>query len=216
MAFESLRRRVADYYAGKLASHGAVAKGVDWSSTESQVLRFEQLLRVCRSPAPFSINDFGCGYGALASHLHERGIVCEYHGFDLAPEMLARAREHAPPDTDVHWYETEAQLPRSDYTVASGVFNVKADAGDDEWAAYVLDTIDVLAAKSRLGFAFNALTRYSDAELMEDRLHYADPLALFDHCQRRYSRQVALLHDYGLYEFTLLVNLEGGRPWRSS
>lgn len=216
MAFESLRRRVADYYAGKLACHGAVAEGVDWSSGESQTRRFEQLLRVCRAPEPFSINDFGCGYGALASYLHERGTACEYHGFDLAPEMLARARECGPHGADVHWCESEAELPRSDYTVASGIFNVKADAADDEWSAYVLDTIDVLAAKSRRGFAFNALTRYSDAELMDERLHYADPLALFDHCQRRYSRWVALLHDYGLYEFTLLVNLEGGRPWRSS
>jgi len=28
---------------------------------------------------------------------------------------------------------------------------------------------------------------------------------LFDYCKRTYSRDVALLHDYGLYEFTILV-----------
>jgi hypothetical protein len=27
----------------------------------------------------------------------------------------------------------------------------------------------------------------------------------FDHCKRNFSRQVALLHDYGLWEFTILV-----------
>lgn len=216
MAFESLRRRVADYYAGKLESHGAVARGVDWNSEESQELRFEQLLKVCRASQPFSLNDFGCGYGALASHLQERGVRCDYHGFDVAPAMLDRARERMPESDSVHWHATEAELPVSDYTIASGVFNVKADAGDEEWRSYVWDTIDVLAARSRRGFAFNVLTRYSDAEFMDDRLHYADPLALFDRCQRRYSRWVSLLHDYGLYEFTLLVQLEGGRPWRSS
>ena len=40
---------------------------------------------------------------------------------------------------------------------------------------------------------------------MRPDLHYADPLALFDRCKRRYARDVALLHDYGLWEFTLLV-----------
>ncbi|REM56201.1 class I SAM-dependent methyltransferase, partial [Mycobacterium tuberculosis] len=46
---------------------------------------------------------------------------------------------------------------------------------------------------------------YSDASKMRDDLYYADPCALFDLCKRRYSKSVALLHDYGLYEFTILV-----------
>ena len=46
------------------------------------------------------------------------------------------------------------------------------------------------------------------AERMKDYLFYADPGELFDHCKRRYSRWVALLHDYGLYEFTILVRKE--------
>jgi hypothetical protein len=61
---------------------------------------------------------------------------------------------------------------------------------------------------SRAGFAFNALTKYSDAEFMRPDLYYADPLFLFDHCKCRYSKFVALLHDYPLYEFTILVRKE--------
>ena len=37
---------------------------------------------------------------------------------------------------------------------------------------------------------------------MRADLYYADPRAFFDLCKRHYSKQVALLHDYGLYEFT--------------
>ena len=40
---------------------------------------------------------------------------------------------------------------------------------------------------------------------MQPRLFYADPARLFTHCKTRYARNVALLHDYGLYEFTLLI-----------
>ena len=40
---------------------------------------------------------------------------------------------------------------------------------------------------------------------MRPDLYYADPCRLFDLCKRRYAKNVALLHDYGLYEFTILV-----------
>ena len=36
--------KVSRYYSGKLEAHGATARGVDWNSTESQRLRFVQLL----------------------------------------------------------------------------------------------------------------------------------------------------------------------------
>jgi hypothetical protein len=40
---------------------------------------------------------------------------------------------------------------------------------------------------------------------MRPELWYPDPAWAFDLCKRRYSKEVALLHDYGLYEFTMLV-----------
>jgi hypothetical protein len=40
---------------------------------------------------------------------------------------------------------------------------------------------------------------------MRADLYYADPAQVFDYCKRRFSPNVALLHDYGLYEFTILV-----------
>jgi len=36
-------------------------------------------------------------------------------------------------------------------------------------------------------------------------LYFGDPLLYFDFCKRNFSRNVALLHDYGLYDFTILV-----------
>jgi len=91
------------------------------------------------------------------------------------------------------------------YGVASGIFNVRLDKSNDEWLKYVHQTLDILDRTCKRGFAFNCLTSYSDKEKMKDYLYYADPCQLFDLCKKRYSRQVALLHDYGLYEFTILV-----------
>ena len=96
-------------------------------------------------------------------------------------------------------------MTAADVCVASGIFNVKMDRAVGEWEAYLLETIARLDRLGRRGFAFNLLTRYSDAEKMRPDLYYGDPCFLFDHCKRRYGRNVALLHDYGLYEFTIAV-----------
>jgi len=76
---------------------------------------------------------------------------------------------------------------------------------DIQWLPYILSTLDVMNKKSRLGFAFNMLTKYSDPGYMKKKLYYADPCFIFDYCKRNYSRNVALLHDYDLYEFTIRV-----------
>jgi hypothetical protein len=68
-----------------------------------------------------------------------------------------------------------------------------------------VETLDMMNISSGAGFSFNCLTSYSDADRMRGDLFYANPLDLFDLCKRRYSRQVALLHDYELYEFTMIV-----------
>ena len=159
---------------------------------------------------PFSFNDIGCGYGALAAYLHSAGVTFHYHGFDLSSEMIRLAREH------YGILRTAVSHPRlkpwsqriTRWPAGSSMSNSRPIP--EQWRAYMLDTIDQLAALSTRGFAFNVLTSYADPERMRPDLYYADPCFLFDYCQRRYSRWVAVLHDYGLYEFTLLVRKERG------
>jgi len=46
--------------------------------------------------------------------------------------------------------------------VASGVFNVKLKADVKVWDDYMAKTIETMASLATRGFAFNALTSYSD------------------------------------------------------
>ena len=198
--------KVEAYYTGRLRAHGPTPRGVDWSSAESQQLRFEQLLKLCESGRPFSLVDYGCGYGGLLEYLQELGAEATYTGFDLSADMIDAARgRHRTSGPTPAFVTREAEVPTADYAVASGIFNVRLDVSDEAWLAYVLATLDKLAATGRRGFAFNMLSRYSDPEKRRPDLYYGDPLTFFDHCKRRYSPRVALLHDYPLWEFTMLV-----------
>lgn len=147
----------------------------------------------------------GCGYGALAAYLHTRGPTFHYQGFDLSPAMVRLARAQHGHLANCRFSSPPEVLVPAHYTVASGIFNVKLATDTEQWRAYMLDTIDQLAALSTRGFAFNVLTSYSDPDRRRPDLYYADPCFLFDYCQRRYSRWVAVLQDYGLYEFTVVV-----------
>jgi len=206
MSRPDLLLQTRQYYDGKLAEHGPTARGVDWNSEQSQRLRFRELARLVEDEPDASVLDYGCGYGALRSYLRERGHRGPYVGFDISERMIEAARTLASDDA-ARFLATREAIEPVDYTLASGIFNVKQTASDEEWQRYVLETIEDLAAVSTRGFAFNALSRYSDADRRRPDLYYADPLELFDHCKRHISRFVSLLHDTPLYEFTLIVRL---------
>lgn len=193
------------YFERTLAEHGATPKGVDWNSTEAQQLRFGQLLRVVDPGAPFSLVDYGCGYGALVPYLEQRELDFTLQGFDVSERMLDHARALYDRPGAVAFTSVEEDLAPADYALASGVFNLRIDVDDDAWTAYALETIDSLDRLSRRGFAFNMLTMYSDRERMREDLYYGDPSLFFAYCKEHCSRNVALLHDYDLYEFTILV-----------
>ncbi len=206
MAASNLITDVAAYYSEKLAKHGDTPRGVDWNGEESQMVRFAQLCKIIDPKTPnFSLNDLGCGYGALLDYLRDIHANCTYLGVDVSQEMIKVAERRRTAADQARFITAAEPDEAADYGLASGIFNVRLERSDAEWFDYLQATLDVLHRTSKLGFAFNCLTSYSDEERRRDYLYYADPCRLFDLCKRRYSRQIALLHDYGLYEFTILV-----------
>jgi SAM-dependent methyltransferase len=178
---------------------------VDWNGLEGQVLRFEKLATLIDPGRSFSLLDLGCGYGALYAFLAERFQDFDYLGVDVSAEMVEAARRRFAGAARATFAVGALPQAPADYAVASGIFNVKLDRPEAEWRAHVEATLDLLDQTGTRGFAFNCLTAYSDADRMRPDLYYPNPCELFDRCKRRYSRKVALLHDYDLYEFTLVV-----------
>lgn len=203
---ESFLDEVAIYYSNKLSLHGDTPQGVDWNGGNSQNIRFDQLCKIINNDSPqFSVNDIGCGYGALFEHLFERHKKFRYFGIDISPEMILAAQKRFCQVEQVSFLAASTPTQIADYGVASGIFNVRLDKSESEWRHYFYDTLDLMDQTSKIGFAFNCLTSYSDEERKRDYLYYANPCTVFDLCKKRYSRDVALLHDYHLYEFTILV-----------
>jgi cyclopropane fatty-acyl-phospholipid synthase-like methyltransferase len=174
----------------------------NWNSEQSQHLRFNQLEKIITVPQDFSLCDFGCGYGAFYDYLKQKYPQFDYLGLDISSTMLEHAKKMYPQGE----YVLASEIPRQvDYVVASGIFNLSLTHDKHSWSDYVRSVLDHFNQMTTRGFAFNCLTSFSDKEYMKENLYYANPGEMFNLCKEAYSKNVALLHDYELYEFTILV-----------
>ena len=207
MSIDETQKKLNEYFTEKLETFGATAKGVDYNGEQARQIRFAELVKIINPAKPFSVIDYGCGYGAMFEYLHAKGWDLDYYGVDLIEKMILAGREKYKNFPNAHFTTDEKQLPVADYLMAASIFNIKLESPYDEWQDFVCKTLPRMNALCSKGFSFNMLTRYSDADRMAQRpdLFYGDPLFFFDFCKRNFSRNVALLHDYGLYDFTILV-----------
>lgn len=202
---DQIIKAIEQYYKEKIQRFGPVPQGVDWNGNESQIIRFDQLTKIINEKsADFSLLDYGCGYGALLDYLIDHRTNVRYTGYDISIDMIEAARALHNKKT-AQWASGTSDLIRYDYVIASGIFNVKEGVNNDAWEAYMKETLSEMNDLSIKGFAFNILTEYSDPEKMKNYLYYGSPAKLFDYCKATFTKSVALLHDYPLYEFTILV-----------
>jgi SAM-dependent methyltransferase len=198
---------IAGYYSAKVARYGATPLGVDWSCVPTQELRFVQLLKACDFSTPFSLNDLGCGYGALLAYLARRhaGTQIDYLGIDLSPAMIQRARRLWRHGARADFVVANGSPRSADYSIASGIFNVKLDQPIDLWERFIAATLQQLRATSRLGFAVNFIAVEAPGQAVRPGLYRVSPAPWIAFCETALGSAVELLEGYGLREFTLLV-----------
>jgi len=201
-----VHRRIEAYYTEKILCHGVGPRGVDWTCEATQALRFVQLLKLCDFSRPFSLNDVGCGYGALVGFVAQRHPEAEidYLGVDLSPVMISRARRRHRGARGCR-FAVGSGVPRlADYAVASGVMNIMLDHPRALWEEFVTDTLRRMHASSRRGFAVNFMAEKSNSAATEG-LYRTDSARWTLFCQQALGGAVEVVSGYGMREFTLLV-----------
>lgn len=198
-------KKIEELYTNNLKQFGIDSKSVGWKDSDSQELRFQKLCAVMDSPLPFSVNELGCGYGELVPFLDQNfpKLLHTYNGYDISKDMLDAAVKYIGEDPRAHWFHESRLQTEADYCITSGIFNVRFDENESSWKEYIFDTLIAMYKHANKGISFNLLSTYVDWKA--DNLHYQDPTELFDFCKKNLSKKVALLHDYPLFEFTILV-----------
>lgn len=195
------------YYSRKALIYGPTPAGVDWPSAETQDLRIAQLLQGFSFEQPCSLNDIGCGYGAALSTISKSlpAEEIDYLGIDLSSEMVRLAqllwRGHASATFIVGNISPRV----ADYSIASGIFNVKLECTRERWEELVRRTLRELCATSRQGFAVNFLDADGEPnDIPELYRTWPEPWAKY--CESECDSRVSIVSGYGLPEFSLRMS----------
>jgi len=201
-----------DHYRSTFLAHGPTSLGVDWGQREEAArLRQDLMLAVADGcPAGGTLLDVGCGYGALADRIGERGLELQYTGIDVVAEMVAEGRRRHPHLRFLHGDFLSAEgLGSFDYVVCNGILTQKLATTTLEMNAHARRLIAALFAACRRGCAFNVMTTHVNYQV--DNLYYRNPAELLGWCMSELTPRIRLDHAYPLYEYTLYLHRDGAR-----
>ncbi len=205
--FHDVLQLVEGYYNSKLARHGTTPLGVDWSCAATQELRFVKLLNICDSRGSITLNDFGCGYGALLGFIQRAHNTqrINYLGLDLSSNMIAQARILWTSCGNARFLVGDDVDRVADYSVASGIFNVKLAITRSEWEKFIKHTLDKIWRSSRRGFAVNFLAILPHHAGTPPELYRTTAGLWSTYCRAQYQAEVEVLEHHAKREFTLLA-----------
>ena len=154
-----------------------------------------------------SINDLGCGYGAMFDFLADLPFMKDgrYRGYDITDDMVECCRQRIT-DPRASFEHGPRATKIADYSFVSGTYNLRLDIPDEAWLDYIQRSLRDLATMSRKGLAFNMLS-HDRSKGPQKTLYYAQPEPLYDFCLRAISPHVTLVTDYPLAEWTIWIKL---------
>ncbi len=206
--YDGILDSVANAFTLRLKQRGATPGGVFLNSLEGQQLRFELLLSLI-DPQDFGrdgigVNDLGTGYGALFDYILEfSGMRLGYFfGYDICRSMIRTSRSRIK-DSRATFIISPRATHKADYSFVSGTYNMKNDADEETWKAYVKESLIDLWSMSKLGLAFNMLDISGRGRT--SWLFYASSDEFVDFCVREMSTKVELVDSTPLKEWTILV-----------
>jgi SAM-dependent methyltransferase len=197
---------ISKVFGHRIRTFGDVPAGVLWKNRKGQKLRFEVLAGILDDlppSAPVTINDFGCGYGAMYDFLRDLPTMAKitYSGYDISKEMVNTASQRNNDRRATFIKASRIDTP-ADFTFVSGTFNLNLDVDDGPWNTYVKSTLNQLWVMSNKGLAFNMLDKNHPNQ--EIGLFYANAEEYIDFC-RTLSPDVTIIDNYPLDEWTIFI-----------
>jgi SAM-dependent methyltransferase len=206
MADEPITTLLRNHYRRTFLTHGANSRGVDWGENEGNArLRQEMMLKVLRpGHERGSILDVGCGYGALAGVIKERGLALAYRGIDVVREMVDEGRRRHPDCDFMQGDVLDIEVDSHDYVVCNGILTQKLGASTLEMNRYAQRLIRKMYETCRVGAAFNMMTTHINFQ--RESLYYRNPAEILAWCMSELTPRVRIDCAYDLwYEYTVYL-----------
>jgi SAM-dependent methyltransferase len=196
--------KISNFYKKNFNAYGDSFESVGWGDVSSQYLRFQKLTDGLIKEGS-SILDYGCGLGHFVDYLENQHLKkYQYVGIDLCDSFIKHAMQKYHSKKNINFYTGDISQKNLrnhsfDIAIASGVFSLK----QENIETYTFQTLSKMFELVDESVSVNFLTKHCDYEL-EKNIHH-DPSAILKEAFKITSN-LRLLHDYELYEFTLILN----------
>ena len=206
MKYNKIILNTSKFYNKTLLRHGSNSKGLGWSSKKLQYLRFKELVRFFNIKNS-SIHDVGCGNGEMYIFLKNKGIK-KYFGSDISEIMIDKSKKRFEKVKNVQFkklniYKDLKKIPKYDFTVASGIFNIKNNFSNKLWSEYYYDSIFKMFIKSKKGLSFNILN--FDCEYKNPKNFYPKLEKTLSFIRKDMTKKILINNTYDLWEYTIFL-----------
>ncbi len=146
------------FYISAIQKYGLSAKGVNWTSANTQRIRFKTILEMLPSDlSAYTMVDAGCGFGDFYIYLEKKDkLPKKYIGIDSLSEMHSIASAITGCEIIIADI-TKDEIPNGEYLVCSGAMNVL-----EKFETYQFIRNCYLSCKR--GFIFNILHGQKDCD----------------------------------------------------
>lgn len=147
------------FYKKAYNEHGISAKGLHWTSKQTQYKRFEVITNSLENIHNRTLLDIGCGFGDYLIYLFENNIkIKDYLGIDIEEFMIDICKNRFKEYKFLKCNILKDKIPIYDYLICSGALNI-LEKNDFKKA------IKNCFKNSNNAFIFNCLTKKSVHEM---------------------------------------------------
>ena len=183
-----MKHIIEEHYRNLYLKHGDDAASAQYSSRESQYMRFKYLAEIANLKKQ-TILDYGCGTGSFYDYLIKNKMIPQkYIGIDIVDEFLVHCRKKIPNGLFIKPYEIGNF--EYDFGFASGIFNNKREDNKEFWRK----TVKEIFIRCKKGMAFNMMSLYVD--YYDKDLYYESPEEVFKFVKNEITPYVNLRHNY--------------------
>jgi SAM-dependent methyltransferase len=189
---------LSDVYGARFQEYGATAKGSFWLTRQRQEVRFHIIAQeVARlgDGAAVDIADIGCGYGAFANYLLEKGDpeISKYTGYDICPQLIEECREQSQ-SIAFNFEVGSAPIFPTMFTVMSGTYNLSATSDIENWEKYVFNCLERCWTHTTVAMIFN-LQIEVQSMISKSNIYYASKVAILEACTKRFGPAKVILNN---------------------
>ena len=113
------------FYTSAIELYGTTAKGVNWSSKNSQEVRFDAILEMLpQDLSSLSLVDAGCGFGDFYLYMQKKqNLPKQYIGIDKVTDMYSIASEKTGCEI-INADICKDKIPQASFFTCSGAMNI--------------------------------------------------------------------------------------------